>query len=237
MAVHDAATRVGGRPRLITVADIVAVGRELGMNRLSINAVAARLGVSATALYRHIDGRWELERLVGESLLADLELGENADDAIEAHLLGFGMTLHRFALRNPGLARYLQLLFPRGEAGARLLAEEIAILQRRGYTAEAAALLSSSVALIAVGVAAQHEMKDEASHSDEGYDRERDAAAERLAADAQLGPVHTAGLQLTGDQYLELLLNAVIRGLLTAATPGRSMDRIVAELTTTGEDR
>lgn len=237
MAVHDMAARVGGRPALITVADIVAAGRELGMNRLSINAVATRLGVSATALYRHIDGRWELERLVGESLLADLRLADDADNGIEKHLLAFGMTLHRFALENPGLARYMQLLFPRGEAGARLLSEEVANLWRRGYPPEAAALLSSSVALVAIGVAAQHEMKAEASHSDDGYDRERDAAAERLAADAELGPVHTAGMQLTGEQYLELLLNAVIRGLLTAAEPGRPIDQIVDALTSTREDR
>lgn len=237
MAVHDMAARVGGRPALITVADIVAAGRELGMNRLSINAVATRLGVSATALYRHIDGRWELERLVGESLLADLRLADDADDSIEKHLLAFGMTLHRFALENPGLARYMQLLFPRGEAGARLLSEEVANLWRRGYPPEVAALLSSSVALVAIGVAAQHEMKAEASLSDDGYDRERDAAAERLAADAELGPVHTAGMQLTGEQYLELLLNAVIRGLLTAAEPGRPIDHIVDALTSTREDR
>lgn len=237
MAVQDVTARVGGRPPLITVADIVSVGRELGMRRLSINAVATRLGVSATALYRHIDGRWELERLVGESLLADLELGQDDSGGIEEHLLAFGMRLHRFALANPGLARYMQLLFPRGEAGARLLADEVAILGRRGYPPEAAALLSSSVALIAIGVAAQHEMKAEASHSDDGYNRERDAAAERLAADTELGPVHTAGMQLTGEQYLAFLLNAVIRGLLTAAVPSRSIEDIVAELTTTGEDR
>ncbi|MBU8841770.1 TetR/AcrR family transcriptional regulator, partial [Mycolicibacterium goodii] len=82
MAVQDVTARVGGRPPLITVADIVSVGRELGMRRLSINAVAPRLGVSATALYRHIDGRWELERLVGESLLADLELGQDDSGGI-----------------------------------------------------------------------------------------------------------------------------------------------------------
>jgi AcrR family transcriptional regulator len=237
MAAHDVAARVGGRPPLIAVGDIIAAGRELGMRRLSVNAVATRLGVSATALYRHIDGRWELERLVGESLLAELRLDDDSADSIEEHLLAFGMTLHRFALAHPGLAGYMQLLFPRGESGARLLSDEVSILRRRGYTAEAAALLSSSVALVAVGVAAQHEIKTEASHSDDGYDRERDAAAQRLAADAELGPVHTAGMQLTGEQYLELLLNAVIRGLLTAAAPGRSIDDIVAELTSTGEDR
>lgn len=237
MAVPDVASRAGGRPPLIAVADIVEAGRELGMRRLSVNAVAARLGVSATALYRHIGGRWELERLVGESLLAELELVDDPDETIAEHLLSFGVQLHRYALDHPGLAAYLQLLFPRGESGARLLADEVSLLGRRGYTAETAALLSSSVAVLAIGLAAQHEIKAEASVSDEGFDRERDAIAERLAGDAALGPVHAAGTQLTGRQYVELLLNALIRGLLSSAVPGRPIDDIVADLTATGEDR
>ena len=77
------ASRTGGRPRLIAVDDVLRVGRELGMRRLSVNAVAAQLGVSATALYRHVESRWALERLVGESLLAELELSDDPDDDIE----------------------------------------------------------------------------------------------------------------------------------------------------------
>lgn len=236
MAVPDVATRVGGRRPLIAVPDIVAAGRELGMRELSVNAVAARLGVSATALYRHISGRWELERLVGESLLAELTLGDDAGQTIEEHLLSFGLQLHSYALDHPGLAAYLQLLFPRGEAGARLLGEEVSILGARGYTAAAAALLSSSVAVLAIGLAAQHEIKAEAGAHD-GFVMERDAAAERLAADAALAPVHTAGMQLTSQQYVGLLLNGLIRGLLTAVQPGRPIADIVADLTAAGEDR
>lgn len=233
----EVATRVGGRRPLIAVPDIVGAGRELGMRGLSVNAVAARLGVSATALYRHISGRWELERLVGESLLAELTLADDPGQTVEEHLRSFGLQLHRYALDHPGLAAYLQLLFPRGEAGARLLAEEVSILGGRGYTAEAAALLSSSVAILAIGLAAQHEMKAEAGAGDDGFALERDAAAERLAADAELGPVHTAGMQLTGEQYVELLLSGLIRGLLSAVRLGRPIDDIVADLTATGEDR
>lgn len=237
MAGSGVAARVGGRPPLIAVSDIVAAGRELGMRQLSINAVAARLGVSATALYRHISGRWELERLVGESLLAELELTDDPARSVEEHLLAFGSSLHGYALAHPGLATYMQVLFPRGEAGDRLLADEIAALGRRGYPPDAAALLSSSVAVLAIGLAAQHELKAEARGSDDGFVLERDAAAERLAGDAALGPVHTAGAQLRRPQYPELLMNALIRGLLTAAAPGRPITDIVAELTAAGEDR
>ncbi|MGV0810472.1 TetR/AcrR family transcriptional regulator [Mycolicibacterium boenickei] len=237
MAGSGVAARVGGRPPLIAVSDIVDAGRELGMRNLSINAVAAKLGVSATALYRHISGRWELERLVGESLLAELELIDDPARSAEQHLLAFGVSLHGYALAQPGLATYMQVLFPRGEAGTRMLADEVVALTRRGYTAEAAALLSSSVAVLAIGLAAQHELKVEASGSDDGFVLERDAAAERLAGDAALGPVHTAGMQLSRAQYLELLMNALIRGLMTSVVPGRPITDIVADLTARGEDR
>lgn len=237
MAASGAPARVGGRPPLIAVTDIVEAGRELGMRNLSINAVAAKLGVSATALYRHISGRWELERLVGESLLAGLELADDPARSAEEHLLAFGVNLHGYVLGHPGLATYMQVLFPRGEAGTRLLAEEIAALGRRGYQAEAAALVSSSVAVMAIGLAAQHELKAEASGGDDGFVLERDAAAQRLAGDAALGPVHTAGMRLSSPQYLELLMTALIRGLLTSVVPGRPIKDIMADLTAMGEDR
>jgi AcrR family transcriptional regulator len=110
--VQSVASRQGGRPPLIAVDDVVRVGRELGMQRLSINAIAQRLGVSATALYRHVESRWALERLVGESLLAELELRDDPMADTEPHLLSFGLQLRDFTAGRPGLAAYLQVLFP-----------------------------------------------------------------------------------------------------------------------------
>ncbi|MFC7109128.1 TetR/AcrR family transcriptional regulator [Nonomuraea rubra] len=107
--------RIGGRPRQIETADIVRAGRELGLRDLSMNAVAARLGVSSTALYRHVDGRWELERLVGESILAGLDFHDDPAHGPVRHLLSFALELRGFILRHPGLAAYVQTLFPRGE--------------------------------------------------------------------------------------------------------------------------
>src|SRR6202453_4082074 len=130
--MQTVASRQGGRPPLIVVEDVVRVGRELGMQRLSINAVAGRLGESATALYRHVQGRWELERLIGESLLAELELGDDPNADTELHLLSFGLQLRDFTAKHRGLAWDLQVLFPRDDAGARLLAGEVEAMSRRG---------------------------------------------------------------------------------------------------------
>ena len=173
--MRTVAPRQGGRPPLITLHDVIAIGRDLGMRRLSINAVAARLGVSATALYRHIDGRWELERLVGESLLAELDLRDDPSADTERHLLSFALQLQDFTAEHPGLASYLQVLFPRGDAGRRLLAAEVEALSRRGYSTDAAMVVSSAVATLAISLAAREENNANATGGDQagGFAEER----------------------------------------------------------------
>lgn len=208
------------------------------MQRLSINAVAARLGVSATALYRHVDGRWELERLVGESVLAELELRDDLSAGIESHLLAFGLQLLDFTAEHPGLASYLQVLFPRGAAGTRLLADEVEALGRRGYGPDAAMVLSSAVATLAISLAAREESNASATAGKQasGFALERDAVADRLAGDAQLGPAHDSLPELSSTEFVRLLLAASIRGLVASIPPGRPIAEVVAE-SAAGKDR
>lgn len=224
--------RVGGRPRQIELDDIVRIGRRLGMARLSVKAVAVELGVSSTALYRHVEDRWGLERLVGESVLADLELSDDpAHDTVQ-HLLSVGLQLHAFIVRHPGLAAYVQTLFPRGEGGRRLLAAEVVALGRRGYAADAAIILSSAVASVAIGYAATEEIQRERS---DGLDAERRNALAQLLADEQLAHAHQDLPEVDADEYVRLWLGSVVRGFVAAAPPGRSLTEIMAALRAAGE--
>jgi AcrR family transcriptional regulator len=237
--MQGVAARQGGRPAVIALDDVIRAGRELGMSRLSINAVAGRLGVSATALYRYVDGRWELERLVGESLLAELRLREDPESDTETHLLAFATQLWEFTAAHPGLASYLQVLFPRGDAGTRLLAGEVEALSRRGYSADAAVVLSSAVASLAISLAAREESNAMATGGGRarGFAAERDAADDRLAGDPTLGAAHVALPQVTSADFVRLLLAASIKGLVSVIAAGRPMSEVVAEFTATGEDR
>lgn len=233
------ASRTGGRPALIAVDDIVRVGRELGMRRLSVTAVAAQLGVSATALYRHVENRWALENLVGESLLAELDLVEKPDDGVEQHLLSFGLQLWQFTVEHPGLASYFQVLFPRGDTGMRLLVAEVDALGRRGYAHDAAIVLASAVATLAISLAAREESNASTTGGDQAdrFAAERDAASRRLAADAHLGEAHVALPELSSAQYVRLLLAASVRGLVGEIPPGRPIKEVVADHSAVGEDR
>ncbi|MGZ4564300.1 MAG: TetR/AcrR family transcriptional regulator [Mycobacterium sp.] len=237
--MRTVAPRQGGRPPLITLDDVIAIGRDLGMRRLSINAVAARLGVSATALYRHIDGRWELERLVGESLLAELDLRDDPSADTERHLLSFALQLQDFTAEHPGLASYLQVLFPRGDAGRRLLAAEVEALSRRGYSTDAAMVVSSAVATLAISLAAREENNANATGGDQagGFAEERDAVADGLSDDPRLGAAWAGLPQASSSEFVRLLLAASIRGLVALIPPGRPFAEVVAELSAAGKDR
>jgi AcrR family transcriptional regulator len=231
-------SRPGGRPPLITLDDVIAIGRDLGMRRLSINAVAARLGVTATALYRHVGSRWELERLVGESLLAELDLRDDPDADTEQHLLSFALQLQDFCAEHPGLASYLQVLFPRGYAGRQLVAAELEAISRRGYFGDTAVLLASVVATLVISLAAREESNAGATGGEHatGFVAERDAVDDRLTADPQLGAAHIGATQVSNSEFVRLLLAASIRGLVAEIPPGRQVGEVVAALSAARRD-
>ncbi|MBB5850701.1 TetR/AcrR family transcriptional regulator [Amycolatopsis umgeniensis] len=227
---------IGGRPARIGMDDILRAGRELGMRGLSVKAVAARLGVTATALYRHVDGRWGLERLVGESILAELRLRDDPGHGLEQHLLSFALQMRAFVLEHPGLVAYLQLLFPRGDGGQRLLNAEVDALVRRGYEPGAAIVLSGAVASLTIAMTASEENSMTAEESDgDGLDRERQAVRERLSRDDRLAEPSAALPQVPRPEYVRLVLTASIRGLIGSCPPGRPVVEMVADLAATGE--
>lgn len=222
-----------GRPHRLEVEDIVRAGRDVGLRDLSLNAVASRLGVSSTALYRHVDGRWQLERLVGESVLAELTLTDDPGDEVVPHLLSTAMQLRAQLLRHPGLAVYLQTLFPRGEGGRQLLVVAAEGLRRRGYRPDAAVVLCSAIASLAIGFAAAEDMQQQR----EGLEDQRRGAVEEILADPRLSDIHLALPEVGPEEYVRMWLGAAIRGIVEAAPPGSTLTEIRAALHAAGEGR
>lgn len=230
MDVTHTPTRASDR-RPITVAEICRVGRELGMAELSMSAVATALDVTTAALYRHVEGRWGLERLVGESLLAELVLHDDPDHDTAQHLVSFALQLRRFVRTRPGLAAYLELLFPRGEAGTRLLATEVDALTRRGYAVDAAMVLSGAVASVAISLTGAEERRAESTdgtHRD-GFTAEERATNTRLGTDPRFAAA-TALPRVSTREYVDLLIAAAVRGLAEVAPADRPVDEVVAAL-------
>lgn len=76
MAMHNSYTVAMPTPERTTLAAIVAAGRDLletgGPDRVTMSAVAARVGVRAPSLYKRVRDRDDLVRLVAAATLDDL---------------------------------------------------------------------------------------------------------------------------------------------------------------------
>ena len=96
-------------PARTSLEQIVKAGRDIvetdGIDGLTMQSVAARVGVRAPSLYKRLQGRNELLRLVANDAAAELtrEL-ESAADGKDARrdLASLASTFRRFAHANPG---------------------------------------------------------------------------------------------------------------------------------------
>lgn len=60
--------------RALIASTAAAMIGEVGVENLTMRSVAARLGVSAMALYHHVEDKDELLRMVGDDLLGEIDL-------------------------------------------------------------------------------------------------------------------------------------------------------------------
>lgn len=220
--------RTGGRRAQISLDDILREGRRLGLAALTVNGVADALGVTPTALYRHVDGKLGLERLVGESVLAELVIEEDPDAGTAQYLLSLAQQVRLFALDRPGLAAYMQSLFPRDRSGLRLQREAIESLGRRGYSPEVAVMLSGTVAALGISITAAEERHR--PYSEGPFRRELDHAYALMAADEVMVAAQSALPAIDQATYFKLVMTAYIRGLVAVAPPGRPAADVLADL-------
>lgn len=198
----------------ITRERILQEGLAIGLEDLSVSAVAKRLGVTAPAVYRHVASREELEELIGEQMLAEVSVAVPAregDDGCRPPLLHLARTLFSLCMRAPGMAAYLRQGFPRGEHSRRLEQEARTALRDRGAGSEVAALLTGTVATLAISLA-----EAETTILRGGDPLESDQTRE-------LAALLPADLPLSALDRLTLTMGPCIDGLLAALPPDRPL--------------
>jgi len=205
--------RAVGRPPRISLSDIERVGVEIGLADLTVQRVAGALGVTSTALYRHIDSKFGLENVVGERILADLHLVDSSEHDTAEHLLSFAEQLREFLLANPGLSAYVQVLFPRGRSGAALLEAEIEALVRRGYTPRAANLVCTTVALLAIALTSAEENRRNRAAMVPGFEHQQQAA-EALFETETLAEAHREFPNMETEDYFRYVISSCLHGIL-----------------------
>ena len=151
MAIVNSYTSGMPTPDRTSLDEIVAVARELlETDELTMQAVALRVGVRAPSLYKRVQGRDELVRLVAEATMADLALIDGDIRAVAgafrafAHSRPAAFQLVMTSAVDPAAAAAAS--GPILRATAALAGEENALLAARTVTAWANGFISMELA-------------------------------------------------------------------------------------------
>lgn len=143
-----------GRPRTITRERIADAGMAMGLPKLTFVGVAALLGVSHMALYKHVANLAALKLLVAEAIFMRWQLPDTGNDDLEHFLLRFSASLRELVKAFPGLAPYLirrKVATPAMLAS--IAAHQAEVARRYGMPIERARWLLSTVAFHCIALA------------------------------------------------------------------------------------
>lgn len=121
-----------------------------GIEALTMRTVAAKLGVSAMALYHHVADKDEIVRLVGDDILARIELPDPDSGDWRQLLTDVVHATHEALLSVPGMTSVLltRTLLPHAR---RLLFFCIGQFERAGLSAEEAKLAYAGLHQLSIG--------------------------------------------------------------------------------------
>ncbi|HET6951524.1 MAG TPA: TetR family transcriptional regulator [Acidimicrobiales bacterium] len=143
-----------GRPPRISRQMIAEAAQELGLEGLTLRAVADRLGVSIAALYHHVSGKDELMRLAAEHSAAKVPLPRDRGQHWAVWLYEWAAYNRDAFVTEPGLlAQYVEGAIST-ESIARQVDVILAVLVRQGFTIVEASAAYDLVSAVGLGMAA-----------------------------------------------------------------------------------
>ena len=146
-----------GRPRTITRERIVEAGIEIGLPGITFVGVAAALGVSHMALYKHVANLEALKNLVAEEIftrwqIPRVDAGQRGE--LKEYLTLFATSVRLFVKAHPGLTPYvIRRLAATQPMLAKIDDHQSHIAQVYGITKAQARWLLATVAFHGIAVA------------------------------------------------------------------------------------
>jgi TetR/AcrR family tetracycline transcriptional repressor len=124
--------------------------KEQGLEALTMRTMAARLGVSAMALYHHVEDKDEIVRLIGDDILAHIDLPDPESGDWRQLLTDVVIATHEALLNVPGISSVLltRTLLPNAR---RLLFFCIRQFERAGLSPEEAKLAYAGLHQLSIG--------------------------------------------------------------------------------------
>lgn len=196
-----------GRPPTVTLDAILAAAVDLGFERLSIAAIAERLGVTRTSIHRFVGSRDHLETMLGEHLITSIPAPPDEGAPLPDHLLQFGQRIFARVRAHPGLGSYYASGFPRTDRTMRVVEDFVATLVARDLSAKDALRLAGGVAACAIALA-DYSAQRVAYQAADPDDRPLDPVAYPLVSSVVHGDDE--------EPWWDWTLRAAVRGLIEA---------------------
>ncbi|WP_314915717.1 TetR/AcrR family transcriptional regulator [Pseudomonas helleri] len=146
-----------GRPRTITRERIVEAGIKMGLPSITFVGVAAALGVSHMALYKHVANLEALKSMVAEEIFTRWQIPQAEADQyseLKDYMLVFATSVRVFVKAHPGLTPYvIRRLAATQPMLAKIDDHQSHIAQAYGLSKERARWLLATVAFHGIAVA------------------------------------------------------------------------------------
>jgi AcrR family transcriptional regulator len=142
--------KINGRPRALTLADLLEAAIDLGLNGISMTALAGKLNVAPATIYNYVASREELLRLAAQRQVERLrfdDAGDDWQDLIRAHARRFFE--HYFAEPQMIIQHMQGLISP--EVNFDYLDALLAALVKRGFSVDTAYQLYTAANFIVGG--------------------------------------------------------------------------------------
>ena len=190
---HRPERRKIGRPARLDRQMIARAAHDIGLDHVTMKAVADKLGVSVPGLYHHVDGRDDLMRLAAEYSASQIQLPTDRNQHWTDWLLEWARYSHDAFVAQPELLSQ----FLNGSIGVdRMLTHvdaAIGLLARHGFSAEEALHAYNLVSACAIGIAVGEIRTAEAARAG------RPSIAEYHRALSQRGPDELVHLRTLVD--------------------------------------
>ena len=146
-----------GRPRTITRERIVDAGIEIGLPNITFVGVAAALGVSHMALYKHVANLEALKSMVAEEIFTRWQIPRADADrrgGLKEYMIVFATSVRVFVKAHPGLTPYvIRRLAATQPMLAKIEEHQSHIAQVYGISKQHARWLLATVAFHGIAVA------------------------------------------------------------------------------------
>lgn len=123
-----------GRPAQLSIEAIVTCALSLGVGQLSMHKIAKTLGVSATALYRHVASKEELIFLCADRITSTVTPPDTED--WQTYLYALARAYRTAALQTPGSVEFLRYVGLQTPHGLHLMDTAIGVMRNAGFEPE-----------------------------------------------------------------------------------------------------